>query len=238
VDGAVRRLATATLVILIALGIVLGVVDRVSAHYAEQQIAQQVTTQLAAREITSAPPEVTITGFPFLTQVARGNYEEVRLNLRDLRGGMIPLPLLEVHAYDVRASLNGLRDGTEKPVATRMTGVGTLSYGSLVEAAGLTGVTLSGDGKLLRLNGNLPVAGEMRGAAKVTVVDGKVRIEVTELTAANLTPAAQALVDMYKSKLARTFSLPALPFSLKLQGVNPASSGLQISASATEVVLG
>jgi hypothetical protein len=181
---------------------------------------------------------VTITGFPFLTQVAAGNYDDIELHMRDLRGGMLPLPVLDVHAYDVRASLQGLQDGTEKPVATRMTGVGTLSYASLVEAAGLSGITLSGDGKQLRLNGLVPVAGELRGAASVTVVDGKVRIQVTELTAANLTPAAQVLVDSYKTKLARTFSLPALPFNLKLEGVSPAPSGLQIAVSAKEVVLG
>ena len=52
-----RKLTTAILVVVIALGIVLGVVDRVSAHYAEQRIAQQVTTQLASHDITSAPPE-------------------------------------------------------------------------------------------------------------------------------------------------------------------------------------
>jgi LmeA-like phospholipid-binding len=237
-DGAVRRLLPTTLVILVALAIVLGVVDRVGAHYAEQRIAQQVTTQLAARDITSAPPEVTIVGFPFLTQVARGKYDEIELHLRDLRGGVLPLPVLDVHAYDVRASLSGLRDGTEKPVAARMTGAGTLSYASLVEAAGLTGITLSGDGKQLRLNGNVPVAGELHGAATVTVIDGKVRIQVTELTAGNLSPAGQVLVDMYKSKLARTFSLPTLPFKLKLESVDPAPSGLQVSASATDVVLG
>lgn len=233
-----RRLSTVLLVVLIALGIVLGVVDRVAAHYAEQEIAKHVSTQLASRQITSAPPQVTVTGFPFLTQAAQGVYEDIQVNLRDLRGGVLPLPLLEVHAYDVRASIDGLRNGTEKPVATRMTGLGTMSYTSLVEASGLTGVNLRGDGKQLLITGVIPVAGELNGAAKVTVIDGKVRLEVTQLTAANLTPAAQALVDQYKSKLARTFSLPVLPFGLKLEGVNPAPSGMQISVSAQEVVLG
>jgi hypothetical protein len=226
------------LVILLALGIVAGVADRVAAHYAEGRIAEQVTAQLAAHDITSAPPEVTVTGFPFFTQALKGNYDDIQVNLRDLRGGAVPLPLLTVHAYDVRASIEGLRNRTEKPVASRMTGVGTLSYASLVEAAGLSGITLSGDGKQLRVNGLIPIAGELHGAAKVTVIDGKVRLDVTELTAANLSPGAQALVDQYKSKLARTFSLPALPFNLRLEGVTPAPSGLQVAVSAKEVVLG
>ncbi len=232
------RLTTSILVILIALGIVLGVLDRVSAHYAEQRIAQQITTQLAAHDITSQPPDVTITGFPFLTQVVAGKYDDIEVDLRDLRGGAVPLPLLTVHAYDVRASLSGLRDGTEKPVADRVTGMGTLSYADVVAAAGLSSITLSGDGNLLHINGLIPIAGELHGSAKVTVIDGKVRLQVIELTAANLIPAAQALVDQYKSKLARTFTLPALPFNLKLESVTPAPGGLQIGVSAKDVVLG
>ena len=50
--------------LVIVLGIILGVADRVGVHYAEQQVAKNVATELASRNITSAPPEVTITGFP------------------------------------------------------------------------------------------------------------------------------------------------------------------------------
>lgn len=233
-----RKLLTTTSIIVLTLGILLGVADRVGAHLAEQEIAKGVATQLASRNITSAPPEVTVVGFPFLTQVARGNYDEIQVNLRDLKGGTLPLPLLEARAYDVRASLKGLSEGTEKAIATLVTGLGTLSYADLVQESGLTGMTLSGDGKNLRMTGNVGVAGELRGSATVTVIDGRVRIQVTELTASNLSGPAQQLVDSYKSKLARTFSLPPMPFNLRLESVSPASTGLVIGVSAKEVELG
>lgn len=226
-------------VLVIVLGMVLGVLDRVGVHYAEQQVAKNISAELTSRNMSSAPPEVTITGFPFLTQVASGNYDEIQLNLRDLKGGTLPLPLLEVHAYDVRATVEGLRNGTEKAVATLVNGTGTLSYADLVAVSGLDGLTLTGDGSVLRVTGDGGIAGELRGAARVSVVEGgKVRIQVTELTASNLAPIAQALVDTYKDRLARTFELPPLPFHLKLKGVNPAPTGLQISVTATEVELG
>jgi ABC-type uncharacterized transport system ATPase component len=82
------------------------------------------------------------------------------------------------------------------------------------------------------------VAGALSGAAKVTVTNGRVRIQVTELTAANLAPAAQQLINTYKDRLARTFDLPQLPFNMKLERVNPAPTGLEISVSAKEVELG
>jgi hypothetical protein len=170
--------------------------------------------------------------------VASGNYDEIHLNLRDLKGGTLPLPLLEVRAYDVRATVEGLRNGTEKAVATLVDGTGTLSYADLVEVSGLVGVTLVGDGSVLRVTGNAGIAGQLRGAARVTVIDGKVRIQVTELTASNLAPIAQQLVDNYKNRLARTFELPPMPFDMKLVRVNPAPTGLEISVTANEVVLG
>jgi hypothetical protein len=233
-----RKLLAWLGVLAIVGGIVLGVLDRVGVHYAEQQVAKNVATELASRNITSAPPEVTITGFPFLTQVASGNYDEIQLNLRDLKGGTLPLPLLEVHAYDVRATVEGLRNGTEKAVATLVNGTGTLSYADLVEVSGLEGVTLIGDGSQLRVTGNAGIAGQLTGAATVTIVDGRVRIQVTELTASNLAPIAQQLVNTFKDRLARTFDIPPLPFNMKLQSVNPAPTGLEISVTAKEVELG
>ena len=158
-----RRLLAWLAVLVIVLGIILGVIDRVGVQYAEQQVAKNVATELASRNITSAPPEVTITGFPFLTQVAKGNYDEIQLNLRDLKGGTLPLPLLEVRAYDVRATVEGLRNGTEKAVATLVNGTGTLSYADLVEVSGLEGVTLIGDGSVLRVTGNAGIAGQLTG---------------------------------------------------------------------------
>jgi len=143
-----------------------------------------------------------------------------------------------VRAYDVRASVEGLRNGTEKAVATLVNGTGTLSYADLVEVSGLEGVTLIGDGSALRVTGNAGIAGQLRGAAKVTVVDGRVRIQVTELTASNLAPIAQQLVNAYKDRLARTFEIPPLPFNMKLQSVNPSPTGLEISVTAREVELG
>lgn len=232
-----RSLKVAAVVVLV-LAVLLGVADRVSAHYAESAIRDRVAAKLAAEDIESAPPEVTITGIPFLTQVASGNYDEIKVNLRDVKVGSLPIPLLEVRAFDVRASASGLMEGTEEVVATRVDGVATLSYASLVEASGLEGVTLSGDGQVVRISGEVPLAGELTGAAKVTVVDGRVRIQVTELTAANAGDATQQIIDRYRQRLgAATFRLPEMPFRLRLVSVEPGHGGLKIGMSADEVTL-
>lgn len=234
-----RRSVNVTLVILLVLLVLVGVADRVGAHYAETLIAERISQQLAKRQIQSSPPEVTITGYPFLTQVLAGNYSEIQVDLRDVRAQQLPIPLLKVRAHDVRADAQELMNGTGKVIATKIDGTATLSYTSLVEASGLKDVTMSGDGTDLRISGNVPVAGVMTGRAEVTVDgEGRVHIRVKELTSANLTPAAQQLINQYKNRLAGvTFSLPPMPFNLKLVDVDPALGGLDITMSTSEVEL-
>lgn len=233
-----RRSFNITLVVLLVLLVLVGVADRVGAHYAETLIAQRVSQQLASRQIQSAPPEVTIAGYPFITQVLAGNYGEIQVDLRDVKAERLPIPLLKVRAYDVRADAREMMNGTGKVIATSIDGTATLSYTSLVEASGLKDVTMSGDGTNLRITGNVPVAGVLTGIAEVTVVEGKVHLRVKELTAANLTPAARQLINQYRDRLsALTFSLPPMPFNLKLVDVDPGLGGLDITMSTSEVEL-
>lgn len=233
-----RRSATITLVVLLVLLVLVGVADRVGAHYAETLIADRVAQQLTKRQIESAPPEVTITGYPFLTQVLAGNYGEIQVDLRDVKAERLPIPLLKVRAHDVRADAQEMMDGTGKVIATRIDGTATISYTSLLEASGLKDVTMSGDGTNLKISGSLPVTGVLTGVAEVTVVDGRVRIRVKEMTAANLTPAAQQLINQYRDRLSGvTFSLPPMPFNLKLTDVDPGLGGLDITMSTSEVEL-
>lgn len=233
-----RRSLKITAILLAVVVVLLFVADRVGAHYAETLIAERVAAQLQQRNIQSSPPEVTITGYPFLTQVLRGNYDEIQVDLRDVRAERLPIPLLRVRAHDVRADAQEMINGTGKVIATTIDGTATLSYTSLVEASGLQNLTLSGDGTNLRIAGNVPAAGVLSGAAQVVVVEGRVRIKVNELTATNLAPAAQQLLNQYKDRLsAVTFSLPPMPFNLKLVAVSPGLSGLDISMSTTEVEL-
>lgn len=233
-----RRSVNITLIVLLVLLVLVGVADRVGAHYAETLIAERVAQQLTKRQIEAAPPEVTIKGYPFLTQVLAGNYDEIQVDLRDVKAERLPIPLLKVRAHDVRADAREMMNGTGKVIATKIDGTATISYTSLLEASGLQDVTMSGDGTNLRISGSLPVTGVLTGVAEVTAVDGRVRIRVKELTAANASAAAQQLINQYRDRLSGvTFSLPPMPFNLKLVDVDPALGGLDITMSTNEVEL-
>src|SRR5690606_1107694 len=75
------RVVGVLLLILVAL---LVVADRAAAWAAERTVADKVASELADNGIDSAPPEVSIGGIPFLTQVGAGRFEEITLVLRDV----------------------------------------------------------------------------------------------------------------------------------------------------------
>lgn len=232
-----RKFLTVTAVLLVVLGILLAVADRVGAHYAEREIATRVAARMQEQGITSTTPEVEVAGVPFLTQVAAGRYDEIELTMRDLKGGTLPLPLLTVTAYDVEAPLQELIDGTAHPVAARVDGTATVSYASLVEASGLTGITLRSAGPdVVQVSGKVPIVGEVSGSAQVTIVDGKVRLKVTELKASG-GAVSQTLINTYRDRLAVTLTLPKLPFNLRLEGVQTEPTGLDVAFTATDVEL-
>ena len=121
-----RRLLITFIVLLILIGAALVAVDRFGASYAERVIGDRVAQQVADQKATSAKPDVTIEGVPFLTQVLSGKYQEIKIDLADFSGPAgdgqtIKLPLLAIRAQDVRAPLDTIRSGNGAIVATTAT---------------------------------------------------------------------------------------------------------------------
>src|SRR5690349_5558244 len=77
-----RRIGIGLLVLLLLLVGALVAADRIGANVAADRVSQQAAKEMQARGMTSAsPPDVTIGGFPFLTQVVRGVYEKITIDV-------------------------------------------------------------------------------------------------------------------------------------------------------------
>src|SRR5690348_11176792 len=76
-----RRLLITLIVLLIIIVGALAVLDRLGASYAERVISDRVAEQVANQKATSEKPDVTIEGVPFLTQVVKGRYQEIKIEL-------------------------------------------------------------------------------------------------------------------------------------------------------------
>ncbi|WP_305784822.1 LmeA family phospholipid-binding protein [Symbioplanes lichenis] len=242
-----RKLLVGFLVLLVLLVVALVVADRVAASYAERTIGDRVSQQLTNQQATAESPDVTVEGVPFLTQVARGEYQEIKILLRDFsapagNGQTIKMPTLDIRAKDVAAPLNTLRTGNGDITAGTVTGTGTIAYADLAALIDQEGLKVSEqDGKLV---GTAPVQAlgqtfQVTGTANLEVADGVVRVRFADVTAEGLPaiPLVQNIVDNYVKNLSYDLDVPALPLDLKVQKVEPKPEGLVVTAGADNVPL-
>ncbi|MGK5679504.1 LmeA family phospholipid-binding protein [Actinoplanes sp. URMC 104] len=242
-----RRLLITLLVFLILLAAVLVALDRFAVGYAERMIGDRVSEQIADQRATSEKPDVTIEGIPFLTQVARGRYQDIRIQLTNLSGPAgnnrtVRVADLDVHALDVDAPIDTIRSGTGDIVAQTVTGTGTIDYPQLAELIGQPGLKLAEqNGKLI---GSAPLQAlgqtfNVSGAATVAVRGGVVQVRFSDVTAEGLpnVPLIRTLIDSYVQRLSVDLRVPELPLKLAVQKVEPTPQGLRFTAGADDVAL-
>jgi len=242
-----RRLLITFIVLLAFLLIILAVVDRFGATYAERVIADRVAEPVANQHATSDPPDVTVEGVPFLTQVVKGEYQEIKIELRNFSGPVgngktIKMPLLDVRAQDVRAPLNTLRTGEGDIIATTVTGVGTVDYPTVESLVGQDGLKLAEKDGKLAVTAPLKILNQtvtVNGTADVAVKNNVVSLRFDRVTAQGLpdVPLVQNLLTNYAKQISVDLHIPALPLKLAVQKVQPAAAGLVVTAAAKEVPL-
>lgn len=242
-----RRMLITFLVLLLLIAAALLVADRFAASYAEREIGDRVAQQVADQKATSDQPDVTVEGVPFLTQVARGKYQEIKILLRNFagpagNGETIKMPVLDIRAKDVTAPLDTIRSGNGDIVAGTVTGTGTIAYADLVDLINQDGLKLSEkDGKLI---GTAPIKAlgqtwNVSGTATLAVKGGVVQVRFADVTADGLpnVPLVRGLIDNYVKSMALDLKVPALPLGLKVQKVEPRPDGLVVTAGASDVSL-
>lgn len=242
-----RRLLITLIVLLIIAGVGLIVLDRFAVSFAEQEIGDRVSAEMRGQKATSATPEVTIRGVPFLTQVVAGKYQEITILLRDFSAPAsndktVRMPVLDIRARDVRAPLETLRTQQGDIVATSVTGTGTLGYPTVAALVGREGVTLSEKDGKVAVTAPLSALGQtvtVTGTADLTVVDDTMRIHFEDLVASGLptSPIVQGLLQAYAKQISLDVKLPSLPLDLRVQKVQARPEGLVVTTGADNVSL-
>lgn len=241
-----RRLLIIFIVLVVVLGGLLLVADRVAASVAERAISDEIAKELVAQEVTSSAPDVSVGGFPFLTQVLSGKYESIKIGLRDLEGNVegegVRVPRLDVDARDVSAPLETIRNGQGDVVAQTVNGTATIAYASVVALMDRPGLRLSERDGGLFVTAPLEIAGQritVSGTAQLSIAEGRVQIRFRDLTTDGLPqlPGAEAVVNQYAQQISISLALPELPFKLDLKEVEARSDGLAVNAQALNVAL-
>ncbi|WP_030660497.1 DUF2993 domain-containing protein [Streptomyces rimosus] len=225
------------LVIVVILGGLFVAADRVAVNIAEDKAADKIRSSQGL----DRTPEVSIAGFPFLTQVANRSLDEVDARIDGLNataeGHTLRIQQLSAQFHDVKLT----SDYTSIESAASATGEARISYADLTTASGKNvKVSYGGEknGKSqVKISPNLPNlpmlnALEVTGTVSVTGGD-TVRLRADKLPA--LCSQLSACRDQVRAQTDHEWKLDRLPGGLKLDKVVSTRDGISISASGTNV---
>lgn len=213
------------------LAVLLVAADRISVAVAENQISDRLTSAYGL----PGKPGVSITGFPFLTQVAAGDYRQI-----DVFASQVPADGATLHNLDVR--LSGvhatvgqvLGNGSSMVTADRAAGSAMVGFGT-VDRRLPAGFRLHGNGKNLSVSGKLAYHGAhipVSATVALGVSDSGIRVTPVRVDVPGL-PGLP--VSAYSSRLRIVVPLSTLPLHLHLTSVHVTPRGLRIAASARHV---
>jgi hypothetical protein len=219
------------LIALIVIVVLLVAADRVAAVVADRQIASRVATSYHL----PSKPSVSVQGFPFLTQVADGNYHEIDLSIGQLTSNGVQVNGLRARLMGVHAPVRDLLGGNSSNVtAARVTGTGTVPLSS-VQSRVPRGVQLSEDGGALRMSGTLSYLGvsvPISAVASLGVSPSGITVTPTRISlGSGISAPASAIFGQFR------FVVPVsgLPLHLTVTSVSVTPGGVQVSASAANV---
>ncbi len=228
---------------LVVLGLLVGA-DRAAAWVAEDKIAEQIATRAAERDIhMRGEPDVTVEGFPFLTQVAGGEFEAINIRMNEVSLDGVDVDTLDIRALGVAADVAKLMDGSGDVRASRLTGNATVPFSVVEEALGMEGAKVTGSsGQLvIRVPFDFGVGSVTAVAhAGVSVSKGVVRVKVStvDLADGKVPSYARPALDALARRLSREVAMPKLPYGLKLESAQVTASGVAATATARNVPLG
>lgn len=232
--GPIRALVVGIVVVLLV--VLLAVADRVADQVVEQRSAESVQSSLGL----GSPPQLDITGFPFLTQVVRGRLDLVRLNANDLvvqqQGKTYNFSTARLDLYRVQldADRRPLSAGQLKgsvtadwAEASRMLGV-EVSHAGTSEQPNRVAVTY----RATLFGQEIPV--QATAVPRIDQSNGRLKLDDVQASVAGH-DIPQALVERaLSSQLDR--DLP-LPLGLRATGITADAAGLTADVEGENVPL-
>jgi hypothetical protein len=227
----VRKLLAAVAVIVVLLVIA----DRVAVVIVETRIGDTIQSQQA---LTSRP-SVKISGFPFLTQVARHSFDKVTFDASTVTvSGEDPVVIESVTATlrHVHAS-SDYSHGTVQSA----TGSGVISYASLSKQVGSpvgwAGTGSDGRGRL-QASATVTVLGQpiTASASAQLVLTGPSTIGFSDVQLAGV-GVPQLAVATLEAVFKKSLTISGLPVGLSVSDVSANPRGVELSLTGRDLVL-
>jgi len=215
----------------VILAVLLVAADRISAAIAENQISDRLASAYGLAD----KPGVTITGFPFLTQVVTGKYQQIDVSANQVSADGAVLHDLKVQLTGVHATVGQvLGNGSSMVTADHAAGSAMVGF-STVDRRLPGGFRAHPDGKNLSVSGSLNIGGA-RIPVSATVALGVSGSGISVTPVHVSVPGVATLPSSaYSSQLHVVVPLSTLPLHLRLTSVHVTPGGLRIGAAAQHV---
>ena len=227
-----RRTRRSLLVVVIIIALLV-VLDFASRAVAENIMAAQIQKQGLPKK-----PDVSIGGFPFLTQVATKNFEHVTISTTNLPEGPVTITKVDVTANGIKLRSYSSGSGT----ITSLSGTALISFASLgntlAQQVGPLGSLLNGAGL------NLTAAGpdEVKASLNLLITSGSATWRVTRVSGTELHIGLVSSNGLPASLLGSIQSvnvqIPKLPLGLTIDSVSVTPNGVVGSVSGRDVPFG
>lgn len=222
----VRRYVTVLAIVIVLL---------VALDFAARLAAESVLAGKIEQQGLQHKPGVSIDGFPFLTQVASREFQQVNLTAADQTDGPVTITTINATARNIKLNSFAFSSGTIGSLA----GTALISFSSLGNTLehqfGLLGSFLKGGG--LHLTDAGPH--EVTASVNVLVVSGSATWRITLLGGNQLnirlvrsSGLPSSLLDSIQDK---TLQLPKLPLGLTISSVQVTPAGLVGHVSADNI---
>ena len=201
------------------------VADRVAVRIADNKFATQIQKQGF-----SSKPDVSIQGFPFLTQLAARDFQNVHITATGEKAGPVTIDDINATMKDIKLN-SGFNSGT----VASIDGTGLITFGSLAKAgssaAGVADLKIAAD-EQRRGEDHCELAGIISGSGVARVTKSGNKIHVKLISAGGLpTSLLGGLGDI-------TIPLPDLPMGMTLQSVTLTSQGVLIHITGHNIAFG
>ncbi|MFJ7421534.1 DUF2993 domain-containing protein [Streptomyces uncialis] len=237
------------LIVAVVLGGLFIAADRLAVNFAESEAADRIR----ANEGLENTPDVSINGFPFLTQLAGGTLDEVEIGIKDFdasgrTGGAAST--IRIDALTARMSGVGFTGDFSSATADSASGTARVSYPELLKAARVEPVELGPgvEAQVVGLsdggNGKIKVAVEatimgrklpqpISVLSSATVRDGQVKVDADSLPDFGV-PIADDKIREITDFQQRIGDLPA---GIELDKVEAAPDGVDITVKGSDIRL-
>jgi LmeA-like phospholipid-binding len=223
------RFARTLLIALVVLVILLIAADRVGDYVAERAAGNTIKSS----QHLDARPDVDIAGFPFLTQLAAGKYDEITVTATDVPVGRGRLLLdlskvrLVLHTLTVSRDFSRFHARTADARAT-------ISYADLSNTLGID-VAYAGNGRI-KARKSVTVLGQTVHASLNTrpeLVNGALGFAATQID--NAGQLGGAVTGALNQAFDLAIPLQGIPFNIRVRSLQVAPAGVLVDLTGTDV---